>query len=154
MIAMDYQKILVKLRKEKGLKQEEFAPILGISRKTYSHFESQYDIIPIKHLDTISSYFNVSISYILGFEKKRIFTESRNVNLELSATRLKEIRKELALTQKELASIVGTTQSVINGYEKSKCFIKTAFLYKLCQKYKVNPDYLLGKVDEPKYYKK
>ena len=70
-----------------------------------------------------------------------------------SGNRLKEFRKENKLTQTKLASILNTTQSVIADYERGRYFISTPFLYTICKKYNISADYLLGRIDNPKYIK-
>ena len=61
--------------------------------------------------------------------------------------RLKEFRNKNKLTQKVLASILGTSQSTIAEYERGTNIIATAFLYSICSKYHISADYLLGKTD-------
>ena len=72
-------------------------------------------------------------------------------NKDKSMLRLKEFRKENKLTQEKLASILNTNKSVICGYEKGRYIIATPFLYQICKKYNISADYLLGKIDSPKY---
>ena len=67
---MTYEVILIRLREERSLNQEEVAKILGIARQTYNHYETKEKIIPIKHLVKLSNYFNVSIDYMLGLTTK------------------------------------------------------------------------------------
>lgn len=45
-----YHEKLIKLRKDRGLIQNDIAKILGISKSTYSNYETEYEIIPFKHL--------------------------------------------------------------------------------------------------------
>ena len=99
--------------------------------------------------------------FFLGFNSVTFdFTEEKkynSINNKLdkikSGIRLKELRKELKLTQLKLATILNTTQSVIADYEKGRYLIATPFLYTICQKYHISADYLLGKIDSPKYLK-
>ena len=67
-------------------------------------------------------------------------------------TRLKEFRKENKITQDKLASILNTNQSVIANYERGRTIIATPFLYTICKKYNISADYLLGKINTPKYF--
>ena len=64
---MIYKKKLIELREEKELKQYEIANILGIYKGLYNQYETEYEIIPIKHLNTLCNYFHVSFDYLLGF---------------------------------------------------------------------------------------
>ena len=151
---MNYNTKLVYLREKNNLSQNDVANILKIARVTYNHFETQYDIIPLKHLNTLSNYFDVSIDYLLDLTNKVKYKNYRsNLSLELFSTRLREFRKENKLTQVDLAEVINTTHSGIAGYENKRCFMPTYFLYTICKKYHISADYLLGKIDSPRYLK-
>ena len=67
--------------------------------------------------------------------------------------RLKDFRKENKITQKKLAQELNTSQSTIADYERGKNMIPTPFLYTICKKYNISADYLLGRINNPKYLK-
>ena len=48
-------------------------------------------------------------------------------------------------------NILNTVHPVISNYESGKFLIATPFLYTICKKYNISADYLLGKIDNPKY---
>ena len=149
---MKYNEILKELRTAKNLTQEELAKKLEINRVQYNQYENDYNTIPIKHLITIANYFQVSIDYILGFNKKMKYINQKiETNTLISGSRLKEVRKENKITQQKLAKDLNTNQSVIANYERGRNFIATPFLYTICKKYNISADYLLGKTDYPKY---
>ncbi len=56
---------LRKLRKEKGMSQEEVANSIGISRTAYNKYESGI-IKPVRKLEVLSQLFGVTTDYILG----------------------------------------------------------------------------------------
>lgn len=58
-------KRLRELRKKKGVSQFEVAKYLGIERPTYTAYESGASR-PVRYIDKLSEYFNVSIDYIYG----------------------------------------------------------------------------------------
>ncbi len=49
--------------------------------------------------------------------------------------------------------MLNTVHPVITNYENGKHLIATPFLYTICSKYNISADYLLGKIDSPKYLK-
>lgn len=61
--------------------------------------------------------------------------------------RLKELRIERNLTQKELATLLDTSQQIIGFYEQGKRNPKQDILEKLSNFFKVSTNYLLGKTD-------
>lgn len=151
---MKYNEILKELRNNKNLTQEELAKKLEINRVQYNQYENDYNTIPIKHLITCANYFQVSIDYILGLNNAMKYHNQKNeINTLIAGNRLKEFRKKNKITQEKLAKELNTNQSVIANYEKGRNFIATPFLYTICQKYNISADYLLGKIDEPKYLK-
>ena len=149
---MIYSKRLMELRENSELKQYEIAKILNIYKGLYNQYETEYEIIPIKHLNTLANYFDVSIDYLFGLNDKLNYKSS---NCEIDAIkvgeRLKEFRKENKLTQEKLAKILNMARSALANYERGRNIIATPFLYTICTKYNISAEYLLGKVDSPKY---
>ena len=149
---MNYGTIIKKLREDQNKTQQEIASILGIARQTYNHYEIQDSIIPLKHLNNLANYYNVSIDYIFELTKQRKYSNfKKEININLSKERLKAFRKEQKLTQVKLANILNTFHTVIVDYEHGKNLIATPFLYTICKKYNISADYLLGKINDPKY---
>lgn len=151
---MNYGNKLKLIRTSELLSQEQIAESLNINRSTYKEYELQNSILPSKYLWELGDVLNVSIDYIFDFtEEKKYNSKNNKLDKIKSGIRLKELRKELKLTQLKLATILNTTQSVIADYEKGRYLIATPFLYTICQKYHISADYLLGKIDSPKYLK-
>ena len=149
---MIYSEKLKYLREERELTQKDLGDLLEIHAATYSQFEREDSLIPIKRLVTLANFYNVSLDYLFSFTTNRQYNNNlKEINLELSGQRLKEIRKTNKFTQAKLANYLNTTQSNIVGYEKGSFPIATPYLYMICQKFKVSSDYLLGKINNPKY---
>ena len=151
---MNYGEKLKELREQENLKIYDISNLLGIEKDTYGKFEREYTTIPSIHLNTLCNYFHVSLDYIFGFTNVKNYENNKeNIDLKLSGVRLKEIRKELKKTQTVLACELGCSYGTIAGYERGRYIIATPFLYQICSKYHISADYLLGKIDEPKYLK-
>ncbi len=144
-----YAEILKNLRLKNNLLQKDMAKILGISEITYTHYESECFIMPMKYLISICNYFHVYMDYLFGFgkEHEKIYN---NITLDkvLIGKKLKEWRKENKITQMELAKILKTNQSSIAMYERGSNLVSTFYLYAICKTYKVSADYLLGRIDK------
>ncbi len=148
---MYYNKLRT-LRNDLGLNQKELAQKVGLDNTLYNKYENDYNTIPLKHLMTLSNYFNVSLDYMFCFtdvvQYERI---KKDVNQNSVGIRLKEFRKENKITQEKLANYLKTSRSVIADYERGRFLISTSFLYDICKRYKISADYLLGRIDSPKY---
>ena len=151
---MFYSEKLKEIRENANIKQTDLAKYLKISNKTYSAYEIEYEIIPVKHLVLLVDYLNTSVDYLFGFSQSKNYNiYIKGIDKKLAGKRLKSFRKENKITQTKLANELNTTFSVISGYEIGRRLIGTPFLYDICKKYKISADYILGKVDSPKYLK-
>ncbi len=54
------------LRESAGKTQGEISKLLGTTQQIYSRYETGKNQLPLHHLLTLSSYYNVSTDYILG----------------------------------------------------------------------------------------
>ena len=152
---MNYGMKLKNLRDLYEITQEDIAKILKVARSTYNQYEQQYDIIPIKHLNTLVNHFKISFDYVFDFtELKRYKDEINEIDTKISGKRLKELRKEFKLTQDKLAKKLNIANTIISEYERGHYPISTATLYSLSNLFSISSDYLLGKTSKIKYLEK
>ena len=152
---MNYGIKLKDLRDLYELTQEDVAKILNVARSTYNQYEQQYDIIPIKHLNTLVNHFKISFDYVFDFTQlKRYKDEINEIDTKISGKRLKELRKEVKLTQDKLAKKLNIANTIISEYERGHYPISTATLYSLSNLFSISSDYLLGKTNKVKYLEK
>ena len=64
--------------------------------------------------------------------------------------RIRDLREDRDLTQKELAKTLNCSQQVYSNYELGQRDIPTDILIKLSAFYNVSVDYILGISDSPK----
>ena len=57
---------LLKLRREKGVSQEEVAAVLGVTRQAFSRYEKGERELGYASLVALARYFDMSIDYLLG----------------------------------------------------------------------------------------
>ena len=145
---------LKEIREKHGMNKKEFADYLGLKYTTYNNYETGTREPASDFLILISKKFDVSIDYLFGLNDKLNYKSS---NCEIDAIkvgeRLKEFRKENKLTQEKLAKILNMARSALANYERGRNIIATPFLYTICTKYNISADYLLGKINNPKYLK-
>lgn len=149
-----YSQRLRILRENQNLLIHDISKMFNFEKDTYGKYEREYIIMPIKHLNTICNYFNVSLDFIFGFSDELNYNCSNNdIDPILTAKRLKEFRKDNNFTQEGLARALNVVKGTIANYETNRSIIATPFLYTICKTYGVSADYLLGKINEPRYWK-
>ena len=86
-----YKIKLKKLRIDKNLTQQEIAHILQISKSQYNNYETEYATIPIKHLNNLCNFYEVSLDFIFDFTNtKKYVSNMKEINKIKSGQRLKE----------------------------------------------------------------
>ena len=69
-------------------------------------------------------------------------------------SRIRDLREDRDLTQKQIATVLGMSQTGYSKYETGENDIPTAILIKLARFYNTSIDYLLGETDIPTRYTK
>ncbi len=64
--------------------------------------------------------------------------------------RIHDLRIDHDLTQREVANLLGTSQTMYARYERGANELPIHHLLALCEFYRVSADYLLGRTDDPK----
>lgn len=63
---------------------------------------------------------------------------------------IRNLREDKDLLQKDIAELLGTSQSYYAQYENGKRPLPIEHLIKLCKFYEVSADYILGFTNDPK----
>lgn len=61
--------------------------------------------------------------------------------------KLKELRQEKSISQKELSTILLCSQSMITRWERQECEPTETYIVRVCKFFNVSADYLLGLSD-------
>lgn len=67
--------------------------------------------------------------------------------------RIRNLREALDLSQHEVSQKIGCSSKVLSNYELDKREPDFETFVKLCDFFNVTADYLLGRTDNPKYFK-
>lgn len=82
-INMSFGETLSKLRKSKGLSQEQLAEELSLTRQTISKWELEQSSPDFSYICKLSNYFNVSTDYLIkGINEKTAPVEKCKINLK------------------------------------------------------------------------
>lgn len=97
---MGFSDKLKKLRKEKGISQEELADVLDINRTSIVHYEGNNNRVPRnERLQEIADFFGVSMDYLLDRTDERYTSEEKLLLLDVSHDlSIDELRKKYKLT--------------------------------------------------------
>lgn len=137
-----------KLREEKDLLKKEVAKHIGVVESVYSEWENEKLSIPTKRIYQLANFFEVNIDYMMGISNIRTHIKTKDeINTQLVSSRLKEIRKSLNMTMRDLSEKFNTSSSAISNYENSKFLILSPFLIELCKFGNYSIDWVLGRSD-------
>ena len=99
---MNFNEKLIKLRKERGLSQEELGAAVGVSRQTISKWELAQSYPDFQKLVLLSDYFRISLDTLV----KDIDVEDvRDKNLN---------EKQLSMIYKDITTAKKTVGTVVN----------------------------------------
>lgn len=136
------------LREERDLFKKDVAKDLGVVESVYSEWENEKLSIPTKRLVQLANYFEVNIDYMLGLTNVRLHIKTSNdIDIKIVSKRLREIRKSLKMTMRDLADKFNTSSSAISNYENEKFLILSSLLIDLCKFSNYSIDWVLGRSD-------
>ncbi len=151
---MDYRNKMKLIIDYEDWKQYEIANKLNISSSAFSQFKNQKRIIPIEILNKFCNLYNVSLDYFFDFtQTERYETSKKDISFNEFVERFNKLRRIKNISQKGIEIKTGIPRTTIENYETKITDISTKSLYLICQKYHISADYLLGKIDSPKYLK-
>lgn len=128
---------LKKLRSKTNETQDAIARKIGISRAVYSHLENGRNEPDNETLIKLASHYNVTTDYLLGHLE-------RNKNTMIGG-KIKQLRKQHHLSQEDLASKIGVTQTTVTAWENNKSIPGADTLLFIADYFKVSADELLGR---------
>ena len=86
----------------------------------------------------------------MNYDKIVIINKNERKKTMKYAQNIRNLREDNDLYQKDIAKILGTSQSYYAQYENGKRPLPIEHLIKLCQYYGVSADYILGLTNNPK----
>ncbi len=125
------------LREDNDKKQIELAKYLNIDQSTYSDYENGKINIPIEQLIKIADFYNVSLDYLVGRDRKK-----GDIVL---FPRIRELREDHDKKQLELTNYLHIMPNTYSDYENGKINIPIEQLIKIADFYDVSLDYLVSR---------
>lgn len=122
-------------RENLELKQKDIAEMFGIHFSTVSGWETGKDTIPIERLIDYANEYNLSLDYLFGLISKNEEYYPLNLDLDLLAKNLTNLRLKNNCTQTLVARKLNTNQSAYSHYENAIYTIPTSFVFGLTKIY-------------------
>ncbi len=139
-------------REQLDLKQKDLTELFNVTYSTISGWETGKDTIPLRQLIKYANKYNYSLDYLFGLKNDNEDYEPLEIDLNIIANNLKQIRKENKKTQQYIGDVLNTSSSAYAHYENARYLIPTSFLYNLSYIYKnFSIDEVLGRKKQKKY---
>lgn len=140
---------LKSLRENSELTQRQIALKLNVSKSTYNRWETGETFIPLKHLNTLCNFYDLSMDYVLNLSKDKNYPKVKTeIDKKIIGKRILCLRKKLNLSQNDLAKLLNTSHSTISAYENGKTLILTVFAYSIATKFDISLDWLCGRINK------
>ena len=136
------------IRIENDLTQAQMAKILNTTQTSYNRWENNVELISLKKLTRVCNYFNTSMDYLVGITRNNIGNGKHDLDYKVVGNNIKIKKKKKNLSQKDLATLLNTSQSTISAYEAGKTIILTAFALEIVKKYNISLDWLCGRKEK------
>lgn len=137
-ISMLINNNLKNCREELEITQEELGKVLGLSRKTVTGWENNYDTMPLRKMVQFSNLYKYSLDYITGLSSKNEYVKIDKLDKKKIGNNLKELRVNLKMTQKQIADECMISQTTYSNYETGQYLITTLTLYTICYNHKLS----------------
>lgn len=136
-----YENNLKYIREYMEMTQKELGKVFNVSESTYSGWETGRDVIPLKHLYKFSLKYGYSMDYLLKLNSKNVkYDKLDSIDRKMIGNKLKRIRKDLNLTQQQIADECMISQTTYSNYELGNNLISTMSLYTICKNHNISMD--------------
>ena len=129
------------IREYMEMTQKELGSVFNVTESTYSGWETGRDVIPLKHLYKFSLKYGYSMDYLLKLNSENVkYNKIDSIDRKMVGEKLKRIRKNLNLTQQQIADECMISQTTYSNYELGNNLISTMSLYTICKNHNISMD--------------
>lgn len=147
-VTNDFSTNLKLLRKSNNLTQEQLGIELDIPFRTIMNWERAVREPTAYNLLILARFFNIDPFYLYGINLLDTQEQHQDYEIDINNTfaeNLKILRKNMHLTQKELAALLGVSFNTIIGYENARRIPDYEITKKFAQILDIDPFILVGK---------
>lgn len=132
---------LKKLRKEKGLTQNDLAKVLNTNQSQYGKYENGKTNLSIENAKILAGYFGVSVPYLLGLD------DGFSIDGRKKMTPFQSLVRDRGLSLKEISEATGIRYSTVGNYNQGSRVAIARNAQLLSEYFGVSIPYLLGYED-------
>ena len=126
-------------REELEMTQQELGYVFGVSGSTVAGWENDHDIMPLNKLFKFSKLYGYSLDYLTGLSRvNNNILDIDKLDKKRIGKNLKRIRKQLHMTQQEIADECMISQTTYSGYEIGNYLITSLSLYTICHNHNLS----------------
>lgn len=119
--------------------QEELGIVFGVTSSTVAGWENNHDIMPLNKLFKFSKLYGYSLDYLTGLSRvNNNIIDIDKLDKKRIGKNLKKIRKQLHMTQQEIADECMISQTTYSGYEIGNYLITSLSLYTICHNHNLS----------------
>ena len=127
------------VREELEMTQEELGLVFGVKGSTVAGWENNNDSIPLNKLFKFSKLYGYSLDYLTGLSRvNNNILDIDKLDKKRIGKNLKRIRKQLHMTQQEIADECMISQTTYSGYEIGNYLITSLSLYTICHNHNLS----------------
>lgn len=127
------------VREELEMTQEELGLVFGVKGSTVAGWENNHDNIPLNKLFKYSKLYGYSLDYLTGLSRTNgNIIKIDKLDKNRIGNNLKKIRKQLHMTQQQIADECMISQTTYSGYESGNYLITSLTLYTICHNHNLS----------------
>lgn len=130
-------------REELEMTQAELGLVFGVTGSTVAGWENAHDTMPLSKLVKFANLYKYSLDYITGLSRENNYSQVDKLDKKKIGNKLRNLRKDLGLTQQEIADECMISQTTYSNYETGQYLVTSLVIYTICKKHKISIDKLL-----------
>lgn len=125
-------------REELEMTQQELGLVFGVTGSTVAGWENAHDNIPLPKLVKFSNLYHYSLDYVTGLSRENNYFPIDKLDKKKIGNKLRLLRKNLGLTQQQIANECMISQTTYSNYETGQYLVTSFSLYTICYKHNLS----------------
>lgn len=130
-------------REELEMTQQELGLVFGVTGSTVAGWENAHDTMPLSKLVKFANLYKYSLDYITGLSRENNYFPINKLDKKKIGNKLRSLRKNLGLTQQQIANECMISQTTYSNYETGQYLVTSLVIYTICKKHKISMNQIL-----------